>query len=68
MYKENKRIGEIVQDMKLSRETIWRIKNRAINKIMKDADISKLECTDFCHNYYEDEEKFKIVNILEMNP
>ncbi len=36
LYKKEKGINEIADELNLSRETIWRIKNRAINKIMKE--------------------------------
>ena len=35
LYKENKSVNQTAIDMKLSRSTIWRIKNKAQEKIMK---------------------------------
>lgn len=35
LYKENKEISQIANDMKIARETVWRIKNRALDKIAK---------------------------------
>ena len=35
LYKENKSVNQTAIDMKLSRSTIWRIKNEAQEKIMK---------------------------------
>lgn len=35
IYKENKTINQIASEMKVERTTIWRIKSRALDKIMK---------------------------------
>lgn len=35
LYKENKSINQISAEMKMNRTTIWRIKNKALDKIMK---------------------------------
>lgn len=36
LYKENKSINKTAEDMKISRETVWRIKNRALDKIARN--------------------------------
>lgn len=35
LYKQNKTINQIALEMKIDRTTTWRIKNRAIDKLMK---------------------------------
>lgn len=35
LYKENKRVNVVADEMEMSRETVWRIKNRVLNKIAK---------------------------------
>lgn len=35
LYKENKNVNQIAKEMKMDRTTIWRIKSRALDKIMK---------------------------------
>lgn len=35
LYKENKNVNQIAKEMKMNRTTIWRIKSRALDKIMK---------------------------------
>jgi len=35
LYKENKSINQIAVEMKLERTTVWRIKNKALDRIMK---------------------------------
>lgn len=35
LYKENKTINQIAVEMKVERTTIWRIKSKALDKIMK---------------------------------
>lgn len=36
LYKERKSVNQIATEMNLQRSTIWRIKNKAQNKILKD--------------------------------
>lgn len=35
LYKKNKELNQIAKEMKIDRITVWRIKNRALDKIMK---------------------------------
>lgn len=35
LYKENKTVNQIAKEMKMDRTTIWRIKSKALDKIMK---------------------------------
>lgn len=35
LYKENKTINQVALEMKLCRKTIWKIKSKALDKIMK---------------------------------
>ena len=35
LYKQNKNVNQIAKEMKMDRTTIWRIKSRALDKIMK---------------------------------
>lgn len=36
LYKENKSIAQISSEMRIRRETVWRIKNKAQDKILKN--------------------------------
>ena len=35
LYSQNKSINQIAKEMKIARETVWRLKNRTLDKLMK---------------------------------